>query len=322
MNRITDHIDFDKYNEQSDDHANVRAASSFRDELYDSFHGERRDEGVWLPWKRMGWFKLRPHEVTIWSGINGHGKSVLLGQAMLEAMTQGARVCIASFEMPAATTLSRMCRQATGAVRPDRDIIERFNDWTDDRLWIYDQTGTVSWKRVLGVIKYAIKELGVDQFVIDSLMKCGINPEDMAGEKAFVDELTTLAKDSPIHIHLVDHIRKQENEYKMPGKFDVRGNGQKTDMVDNVLIVYRNKRKEHEAMRDRDAQKDEIMDLPDAYLICDKQRNGTGYEGQTHLWFHRESMQYQGSDSPDPKHSIDLSEEPHDERDDDEARDD
>lgn len=304
MRKISDHIDFDAYNDVKEDHANVHPASRYGDAVYDAIHGEDTDHGIYLPWKRANWFRLRPHETSIWAGINGHGKSLLLGQVMLHAMSQGDRVCIASMEMPAHTTLSRMCRQATGEQKPSREQVNSFGDWTDDHLWIFDQIGTISPRRIVGVVKYAIHELGVQHFVIDSVMKCGINPEDMGGEKDLFDELTTVSKNYPVHIHVIDHIRKQQNEYGKPGKFDVRGAGIKTDMVDNVIIVYRNKRKEHEIADYGQDGKKEILNQPDAYLLVEKQRNGTGLEGQLGFWFHRDSMQYQSTDNPDPQHSI------------------
>jgi twinkle protein len=117
--------------------------------------------------------------------------------------------------------------------------------------------------------------------VIDSLMKCVRGEDDYNGQKALVDELCAIARDHSIHIHLVHHIRKLENEAKKPDKSDVKGSGAITDQVDNVLLVWRNK---------ADQQSRKAAD-PDAALICCKQRHGE-WEGGINLWFDKESQQY------------------------------
>jgi twinkle protein len=56
----------------------------------------------------------------------------------------------------------------------------------------------------------------------------------------------------------------------MPNKNDVKGTGAIADQVDNVLLMWRNKKKER-MIRDNE----EIKGVqPDAYLMCEKQRNG------------------------------------------------
>src|SRR5690606_12104239 len=131
--------------------------------------------------------------------------------------------------------------------------------------------------------RYAQEQLGITQFVIDSLMKCVRGEDDYNGQKDFVNELCAFAMARKVHVHLVHHIRKAENEDKIPGKFDAKGAGASTDMVDNVFIVGRNKKAERGDGEDQ---------TPTAMLKCDKQRNGTGWEGMLGFWFNLESMQY------------------------------
>jgi twinkle protein len=111
----------------------------------------------------------------------------------------------------------------------------------------------------------------------------------------FVDELTAIARDHGIHIHLVHHVKKPKDEDHKPNKYDYKGSGAITDLVDNVISVWRNKAKERKREEGKAIEDKE----PDALLICDKQRNGE-WEGQIGLWFHKESMQYVGApyDSP------------------------
>ena len=124
----------------------------------------------------------------------------------------------------------------------------------------------------------------VTHFVVDNLTKCVASDDDYAGQKTIVDKLTMLAQALGIHIHLVHHARKDRDETRPPRKMDALGAGAITNLSDNVIITWRNKQK-YEA-----AQVDERQ--PDAMLIVDKQRHGTGWEGVLNLTFHSRSMQY------------------------------
>lgn len=146
---------------------------------------------------------------------------------------------------------------------------------------------TIDFGAYMDDIRYCADQIKVQHFVIDSLMKCGLSEDDYNGQKAFIDALTVIARDSGIHVHLVAHSRKSQNELAPPNKMDVKGTGSITDQVDNVVTVWRNKSKER-AIEDGKHDQDKT---PDELLICDKQRNGE-WEGKIALWFHRESQQF------------------------------
>ena len=270
-----------------DESPNIIPASSYVDAVIDRFYGQAAQCGAKLPWGKAEFTILfRPAEVTLWLGLNGHGKSLLLGQLLTWWMAHDAACCIASFEMKPATTLQRMCRQTAQTSDPTIEFIKKFHRWTDGRLWMYDQQGTVSAGRVLSVCRYFADKIKGQHVVIDSLMKCGIDEDDYNGQKRFVDELTSIARDTGLHIHLVHHSRKLGDENHPPGKMDAKGSGAITDQVDNCITVWRNKKEE------RDAQaglSDESK--PDAMMVVDKQRNGE-WEGSILLWFHKPSMQF------------------------------
>lgn len=260
--------------------------SEFTQEVLERFRGDFKYLGDRLPWqKTRSCVALRPAEVSIWSGYNGHGKSQLLGQIC--AWTLNKKWLIASMEMKPAATMQRMIRQVAGTREPAEEFLQKFLSWTDEKLWIYDQQDSVNFERVLGVIHYAAQELGIEHIVIDSLMKCGIATDDYSSQKTFVDKLCWAAKTYNIHIHLVHHMRKGVDEMKMPGKYDLKGSGDISDLVDNVFIVHRNKSKEIKVQKG-----DDVSELePDCKLGVVKQRHGE-WEGVFNLWFHKESLQY------------------------------
>lgn len=296
-----DDIDFSLYLKVTDHQQKVKPASMYVQALLDRLDSNIPEKQAFMPWaKTRELIQFRPSEVTIWGGPNGSGKSLVTGQVGLSLGAQGEKVCIASFEMKPAKTLERMGRQFTSFSLTDRYMDDptirdatkqqymEFRDWTDTRLWVYDQQGTVEWKQVCAVARYCAKELGITHFFIDNLMKCVAGEDDYNGQKAFIDELCSIARDSTMHIHIVHHIKKPANDDQKPSKYDFKGTGAITDQVDNVIAVWRNKKKE-QARQDGGQFRDED---PDSLLIVDKQRNGEGLEGKIGLWYHPQSQQF------------------------------
>jgi twinkle protein len=305
-----DEIDFALYEQETEAQERVKPAALWIAELIDNLRNPQKDIQSYLPWqKTRAYLAFRPGEVTVWGGANGAGKSLVTGQVALSLCAQGEKVCIASFEMKPKKTLERMARQFSGfnpkdpafagspeAIEQLIGVYEEFQTWTENKLWLYDQQGTVGAKKVAAVIRYSVKEKGVTHFFVDSLMKCVSGEDAFNEQKMFVDELTAIARDHGVHIHLIHHIRKPADEGHRPNKYDYKGSGSITDQVDNVVSVWRNKPKE----KDReDGKQSAKLKEPDCLLICDKQRNGE-WEGSIGLWFHRDSQQYVGSEGEQP----------------------
>jgi twinkle protein len=304
-----DDIDFSFYEHETDAAQKVKPASLWVAELIERLKNPVHEVRSVMPWRKTHLqIQFRPGELTVWGGANGAGKSLVTGQVALSLCSQDEKVCIASFEMKPRKTLERMARQwSTYNVNDPAfygndeakaqfiDLYEQFSEWTNGKLWLYDQQGTANAKQVCAVVRYCAKEKGITHFVIDSLMKCVSAEDDYTGQKMFIDELTAIARDYSIHVHVVHHVKKPADEAHKPGKYDFKGSGAITDQADNVIAVWRNKAKESK----RDAGVAVADQEPDALLICDKQRNGE-WEGKIGLWFDKNSMQYVASagDSP------------------------
>lgn len=282
-----DTIDFRKYLAETDPAENVRSALDYEGEILHVLSpAHDTPKHPKLPF--MGaWLYFAPGEVTLWGGFNGSGKSMLQGQVLTEYAMQGQKVCIASFEMKPAKTLARAIRQHTGYQEPTKDQVSQFLKRTAGNLWMYDQQGTVKADRMIAVIKHCAEVLKCQHIAIDSLMKCVRGTDDYNGQKEFVDQLTACARDFKVHIHLVAHLKKGEGDERMPTRMDISGSGAISDLVDNVILVWRNKKKE----RDADSGKAVNDQDPDSVLICDKARNGE-WEGRVKLWYDRASLKF------------------------------
>lgn len=256
----------------------LRAATEFAEQVWKRFEGGNLSaDGTPTPWdeKLKGNLRFRPAEVTIWCGINGHGKSKMLSQVAAFGAKCKTRWCIASMEMKPSDTLYCMYQQAGAINKPTRNFFDAITELFAGRVWLFDVRGHAKTKTIFEVFEYARKKYGIDHFIIDSLAKCGMDEDDYNAQKSFVDRLTDFAAEHTCHIHLVVHSRKREDEAHSPGKMDIKGTGALTDMVDNVLTVWRNKGKEDKinSMDEKIDVPSSLSDQPDAVLTCHKQRH-------------------------------------------------
>src|SRR5882672_2321375 len=234
--------------------------------------------------RTFDWIEFRYGEVTVWTGINGHGKSVALSQVQLGLMRQGERVCVFSGEMQPKNLLKRMVKQATGLDRATPGYIDAVFDYLDARLYVFDMQGSAPMARLIEVFAYARRRYGVTTFVVDSLMTTDV-PEDgprfLTAQKLAMASLCDFAKANSAHVHLVAHPRKFRDESDAPGKMDVAGSSKIVDQADNLFAVWK-------------APKDDAVDpsAPHALLQLLKQRNGDVQTRKVWLWYDQPCMQF------------------------------
>ena len=269
------------------------AASTLADDVIRLIHPNGPIPGVRLPWnKSAGLFLFQPGELTILAGRNNSGKSQMAGQLTLEAMHQGERACVASLEFSPARWLMRLAIQAAALRQPSPDYLRAIHRWYEHTLWAFNATGTAKAGRVLDVFGYAAARYGVRWFVIDNLAKCGFGEDDYNGQKGFVDSLGDFARNTQSHVVLVHHIRKGDDESRFPTNADIKGSGGIGDMADNVLLMWRDRKKEEQRrVAEQSGALFNEAEKPDAMLIVDKARNGDASPTFA-LWFAAQCYQY------------------------------
>ena len=291
-------IDIEKYLKASDLSAHVKSANSWLDEIYQNYVDPEKTDDAVMPWSKTHQdVKFRLGEVTVYAGSNGGGKSLVTGQIALGLIKQNLKVCIASYEMKPVTTIVRMLRQFAGEninvpLTHDKEgyirgVLGRFTNFIDENLYLYDQQGSTTPQKTIAMARYCAVELGIKHIFIDSLMKCVVAEDSLNEQKSFVDELCALARDHHVHIHLVHHIRKLQSEEIQPSKTDLKGSGSIADQVDNVFLVWRNKKKENARRNNEDYDEKQ----PDMFLMCQKQRNGEAEEFYG-MYFEHNSQQF------------------------------
>lgn len=301
MRLVPDDIDFKAWYEAPTNGTKIRKASEFGDELKQALFTPRQAPRIVMGWERTyGKFEFRSHEMSVWAGPNGQGKSMLTTQVGLDLSMQGQKVCIASVEMRPRKTMQRMAAQAYGSNELAPKFVDDFSAWTDGRLWLYDHVGSVDPQEMVGVVRYAAMEMGIQHFIVDNLQKCIANEDDYNGQKAFCDKLFSIAQDTGIHVHLVHHTRKIEGA---PKKSDIKGASSITDLVDNVFLIYRNAHKEavmEGKVQVKQNDYDRIALEPDVYLEIAKQRHYE-FEGSFGFWKSHDCPQFLEQRGAQPK---------------------
>lgn len=260
----------------------IRSPLDFRDKVQNYFYPiDAQNTANYAPAIFNQKIGFRPGELTVWTGCNSHGKSVMLGQLMLGAAILDKNVAIASMEMKPEQTLGRMIKQFWASKIPSPEEIDKALEWMAGKIWIYDMMGNVATSKLLELVEFSVRRHRVCHFVIDSLMKCDVGGEDYDGQRRFLNEIATFSKTHGCHIHLIAHPRKHDEE-KPIGRVAISGSGDISNQADNVVSVWRNKAKERGEKTWTDS---------DAIVLCDKQRE-TGWEGYIDLEFYKGCEQY------------------------------
>jgi twinkle protein len=256
--------------------------------------------------------------MTLMTGDSGSGKSSLLGHIAVDLMMQGAKVCIASMEVPAAVTLWIMSRQLIGASGPHLEkteanerLLAKALAWLNTRCVIYDFLGITDWRMLLDVFNYSVTELGMNVAILDSVMRIGIPEDDLAAQALAAAEFANFSTKTGCHLIVVNHINKGDGTMKRR----VSGSKKWTDNANNLVEIMRNEEKATkiaDAYARRDARNPvtekaawdidnkaltEVLEKygneHDAKFILAKQRHpGARQNGSVHLWFDHGSLQF------------------------------
>jgi len=192
-------------------------------------------------------------------------------------MEQGVKCLSVSLEMSPKSQLARMWRQASLLVEPTIDFGLGFNSWARDKLYFFDKQGSVDVNTLMAVIRYSLDQYGTELVLVDSLMTIsGIANDDYTAQKDVVCRLADICRELDCHVILVCHARKSMSIRDKIDRFSIRGAGELTDRVDNVLLLGR--------------YYNDAPDEADAYLAVSKARHWDMAECEFDLWLHLESL--------------------------------
>ena len=230
------------YRKMTDAQRNIRSAGDpeFTQEVLDYYMSGEKLKGIKVPFGEYdNRFRLKPEELTVLGGINGAGKSLLASQMILHAGEQGYKSLSISMEMSPKAQLARMNRQASLQVEPTLDSIVEFSQWAKDKIYFYDQHGSVDPNTLVSIIRYAADNYGITLVLVDSLMTMAMASDDWNGQKSVVNALANCARNLGVHVILVAHAKKGEKITDKLDKWSIAGTADITNRADNVILFSR-----------------------------------------------------------------------------------
>ncbi len=247
-------------------------------------------KGYQTPWSVVGdAFNFIPGELTLLSGYTGQGKSLIVTQMAIHAISQGAKAMIASLEMSAGQVHARIARQSTGAIDPTREYYKKINDFYCDNMRIFDTRGVADLKKVLEGCRMTAQIEGTNFFVFDNLMMLDSKADDYNKQLDNVQKMVEFTKTFNVCVILVAHSKKP-SEYqvsrggsiKVPGIYDVMGASGVANLVDNHLSISRNSRKKNaldvlKAGGNLTPDEQQYLNQGDTILARDKKREHGDY---------------------------------------------
>ena len=228
------------YRKMTDAQRNIRSASDFTQEVLDYYMSGEKLKGIKLPFMSYDHrFRLKQEELTVLGGINGAGKSLLASQCLIYAAEQGYKSLSISMEMSPKAQLARMSRQASLQVEPTLDTIVDFTQWAKEKIYFYDQHGSVDPNTLVSIIRYAADNYGIKLVLVDSLMTMAMASDDWNGQKSVVNALANCARNLGVHVILVAHAKKGDKITDKLDKWSIAGTADITNRADNVILFGR-----------------------------------------------------------------------------------
>ena len=288
----------------------VKSPAHSREDTLDWIEGRNKGVGCSLPCLYESDIRLLPGALCIWAGINGHGKSELLQQFCLwwadgrNTDKEKEKILFWSPEMIFKVQVERMIKQSLGVDEPTRAAASYAIDYLEGKVSIYDKEENVTSNEIVALAKWASAN-GYTHLVIDSLSMVNlkvVRKDDLnLSEQTFVRMLKEAARSTGLHIHLVVHMRKGENEYRSTDKMDIKGAGEITDLADYVFIIDRNVKKELELSKPGNEENEEYLKKADGTVRCIKNRYDPVHRSLP-LWFCGKMFSFRkGRRSPIPR---------------------
>lgn len=206
--------------------------------------------------KDFNWHK---GQVTLITGIPGHGKSTFLKNIMYRLAEQDWKFFIYSAEEAnTAFALSDLYQISTGksffknefAQRITKEEIEERIDFMQDHFKYYKLTDNdLTINGIIAKGEEMVKRYGINGFVIDNMStiekgmpKYGDSRHNTIGE--MMNQLVAFARNYEVHVFLVAHPKKmnkvKSGVYDVPHGYDVGESSFYYNLPDNGLTVYRN----------------------------------------------------------------------------------
>lgn len=234
-------------------------ASAVKDEIYKLFE-EGTPEGFTTGYDMDSEFIWHPGQVTLITGIPGHGKSTFLKNIIFRlAAHHGLKSFIYSAEEAnTAFALSDMFQIATGksffisefSQRITKEEIDEYMPFMNDHFkYLRLHDNDLSMEGILDKAKHMVKHFGINIMVIDNMSTVEKSMSSQTDTrhhqiKNMMNDISRFARNYSVHVFLVAHPKKmtelKNGIYKVPNGYDVGDSSHWFNLPDNGMTVYRN----------------------------------------------------------------------------------
>lgn len=197
-------------------------------------------------------FRFRMGDLSVWTGIPGHGKSTFINHVMASlSVEQNWHVTFASFEQDPSSDHRRALRSWYLMGSPEHctdDQIKNADDWINHSFTFVchdadseEEMLNLSW--LIDCMKAAVFRHGCKVFVIDPWNELEHDkPRDMTLTEytgAAIRELRRQARSLNVHIAIVAHPAKMSADDDMPGLYAISDSAHWANKPDLGAVVYR-----------------------------------------------------------------------------------
>jgi twinkle protein len=198
---------------------------------------------------------FRYGEFSVWTGINGEGKTTFLNHLLVKQMIAGNRIMIYSGENTMRTLAKMMNLQIYSEILTDSDRFKVFGQsipiLNDNQIQnienvcsgnIFRYRDDIEGANMLESFEYAFKKFGIRIFLVDNLMTATTKRRSSSNFyqdlNTFIDDIRKLTLRYSIHVHIVCHPRKTDKTQRIK-KEDIAGMSDIANMAHNIYSVER-----------------------------------------------------------------------------------
>ena len=228
-------------------------------------------------------------QISVWSGLNGSGKSAFLNQQIIEYINNGYKVMLFSGELMDYSIKNILYRLIAGKEYLTKSeqgnyyylandgIKKVIDEYIGDKLLVYNNKFGAKPKEIIETIRYAKEKLGVSIVILDNLMTMNLreyNINKYEAQSEFAKEIANLSKTLQIHIHIVMHPTKTTGFLR---KNDISGSADLSNAVDNVFIIHRNNndfKKSYMEFNNKIKENDDLFNHDTFIEICKNREEG------------------------------------------------
>ncbi len=231
-------------------------------------------------------------DLSVWTGKRGEGKSAFLNQLAVEAVENGAKVCIYSGEVPADRLKYSINLCAAGRenvlskpdAKTDRPIYyldekseTALDGWYGRRIWLYDNRVIEADERDSIIEKFTQAFMCYDcrVFIVDNLMTVAVgarSSEMMQFQAEFITRLRKFAEKYGVHCHVIVHPKKTP---EVKDSDEVAGLATITNLACNVFCLKKLDRTAGGFMSEDSRGRSEIVGYNAILAILKNRQHGT-----------------------------------------------